>query len=174
MAQLTLTVSTDDGNLHLVALSADSTVQDLSEQLWALTSVPPPQQALFHNGSVLLASKRLSDCGIVDGDLLSMSLRRPAERAQRPVGLQGAAFRTLADGSAADPAAFQAALRAEPSSLANVDPQTRIHLLGSLDEMQARCLLAQRRRPPDSSRSAFACSGNPAPDAQAARRPRGG
>ena len=107
--QIQLTVTTDTDDVHAVAIEAGATVGELCELLTIYTGAAADQQVLLFNGKPLSnRMERLDAAGVRNDDLLVLT-RRTAAAAPRgaPSGHQNA-MSLRPDGSAADPAAFQA------------------------------------------------------------------
>ena len=170
--QIQLTVTTDTDDVHAVAIESGATVGKLCEMLTIFTGVAADQQVLLFNGRPLNnRQERLDAAGVRNDDLLVLT-RRAAAAAPRGVASgQQSAMGLRPDGSAVDPAAFQArappqrqqrcpekarltlfflsqsALRADRALLASMDPAMQHRLLGSVEELQStlRQIHAQRQ-----------------------------
>jgi hypothetical protein len=131
---MNVTVLLQNSELVLqLSVSASGTVGDLARAIETATGVPVSAQQLQHNGAALQPlSKQLTAAGVSSGDLVLCSTASADGGASRETAL-----RLLADGSAADPEAFQRVLREDPALTAQIDPRLRAQLLGDAATLQS-------------------------------------
>jgi len=107
--QIQLTVTTDTDDVHAVAVEAGATVGELCELLTIYTGIAAEQQVLLFNGKPLSnRMERLDAAGVRNDDLLVLTRRAAAAAPRGAAPGQQNAMGLRPDGSAADPAAFQA------------------------------------------------------------------
>lgn len=127
-----ITVMTVDEQFITLDVDSEESVENVKALLEVETGTPLQQQRLQFNGKEMRNAERLSQIGVKDGDLITMTnvgARTPNND-----------LRLNPDGSAVNPAAFQQQLRSDPQvvgQLFQTDPALAQAILGdNLDALQ--------------------------------------
>ncbi|CAL0335044.1 unnamed protein product [Lupinus luteus] len=140
-----ITVMTADEQIITLDVDSHESVENVKALLEVETSVPLQQQQLLFNGSEVRNSDRLSAIGVKDDDLLMMVSAAAAASSGSTDDL-----RVNADGSAANPGAFQQRIRHDSDLMGRLyqnDPELAQAILGNdLNRLQEILRLRHRQR----------------------------
>ncbi|XP_019447031.1 PREDICTED: DNA damage-inducible protein 1 isoform X2 [Lupinus angustifolius] len=139
-----ITVMTADEQIITLDVDSHESVENVKALLEVETSVPLQQQQLLFNGSEVRNSDKLSAIGVKDDDLLMMVSAAAASSVSTDD------LRVNADGSAANPGAFQQRIRHDSDLMGRLyqnDPELAQAILGNdLNRLQEILRLRHRQR----------------------------
>ncbi|KAK7289664.1 hypothetical protein RIF29_03480 [Crotalaria pallida] len=144
-----ITVMTADEQIITLDVDPHESVENVKALLEVETSVPLQQQQLLYNGNEVRNSDKLSALGVKDDDLLMLTAGGGAGGGAASIGSTDD-LRVNADGSAANPGAFQQRIRRDSDLMGRLfqnDPELAQSILGNdLNRLQEILRIRHRQR----------------------------